>query len=307
MERLCHLTARRPSRSWKAPGARRGAFTLIELLVVIAIIAILIALLVPAVQKVRESAARTQCQNNLKQVGIAVHAYVSAFKHVPSEGGAPAINGGPGNTSSVFFNVLPYLDQQPLYDCASGAGQNQPLTVFVCPSDSTAVGGIPPAGASTGALALGSYSYNVYVPGNLNGGVFPPYSTPALNLPISAAMPDGTSNTIIVAEHVQACGGAGGGAGGGPGGFNPWGTTANKRFFGSTNLAPRTLAVQVNTGLCTTPPNPPLGVAWFSTGHSTLNFLMGDGSVQSCAADVNVAAVLAPALTSSANDNFPGF
>jgi prepilin-type N-terminal cleavage/methylation domain-containing protein len=96
--------------------ARRG-FTLIELLVVIAIIAVLVALLLPAIQKAREAAARMQCQNNLKQIGIALHAYNEANKFFPSSGECLANNGYETafNLHSTYTHLLPFLEQNDLY------------------------------------------------------------------------------------------------------------------------------------------------------------------------------------------------
>jgi hypothetical protein len=270
---------------------------------VIAIIAILIALLLPAVQKVREAASRTQCTNNLKQLGLAVHNHVTIFAYMPGEGGAPVSNGGPGNTASVFFNLLPYVEQTSVYQSVSSAGQTQILPQLLCPSDATG-NGAPIAGT----LALGSYNYNVWVAGNANGGVFAPFTTPLTRLRLGQALRDGTSCTIMMGEHLQDCGGNGGGGGSGPGGANPWGTIANKRVFGSTAiLNPRALAVAVGPADCTPPPSPPSGVAWFSTAHEVLNLLMGDGSVLTCSASVNLNTGLIPALTSGAGDTWDGF
>ena len=131
---------------------RRLGFTLIELLVVIAIVAILIALLVPAVQKVRESAARLQCANNLKQIGLAMHDYHGAIKAFPPgySASGPFANGGTDTTPGWGWGnegILPYLDQGTLYQQfdLTQPVQNFPgiqtmLAVYLCPSDITGTG-----------------------------------------------------------------------------------------------------------------------------------------------------------------------
>src|SRR5262245_9402415 len=97
---------------------KRSGFTLIELLVVIAIIAILIALLVPAVQKVREAAARRQCTNNLKQIMLAVHAYHDTYKYYPPACLKQAIQDDGQSYKSMYWGglLLPYLEQAPLWN-----------------------------------------------------------------------------------------------------------------------------------------------------------------------------------------------
>ena len=197
----------------------RRAFTLIELLVVIAIIAILIGLLLPAVQKVREAAARAKCQNNLKQMGLAAFNYESSFQEFPAgEGKRP-----PGSSRvSLSANILSYLEQANKYNQFDftqdiTAVVNQPATwqdvpVYLCPSD--------PSGATftNGTQTTGRLNYfgNIgavcqsTLPSDSMAGIFnfiPPVNIGDTPKGVKiGAITDGTSNTVMFAEIKRGTG-----------------------------------------------------------------------------------------------------
>lgn len=140
-------TTRTPSQQ-DADMFRRG-FTLIELLVVIAIIAILIALLLPAVQAAREAARRTECRNNLKQLGLALNNYHESCRTLPP-GRMRSSTDGQGRCFSAYAHLLPHLDAGPLFKqinfnadpdnlAVNGMAMSQTIKFFLCPSDASAI------------------------------------------------------------------------------------------------------------------------------------------------------------------------
>ena len=180
-----------------------SAFSLVELLVVIAIIAVLVGLLLPAVQKVREAANVTRCSNNEKQLMLAIHAYQDAMQVLPPSNFYQVVNALTGNTAqgSAFFALLPYYEQANLFNQCTRDIPNPgylmaewvPLKVHTCPSDPTSYGGI---GITPPNYATGNYSLNTALWG-ANGtwnqmGVPPPNTI--------ATISDGSSNTIAIVE-----------------------------------------------------------------------------------------------------------
>jgi prepilin-type N-terminal cleavage/methylation domain-containing protein/prepilin-type processing-associated H-X9-DG protein len=264
----------------------RKGFTLIELLVVIAIIAILIALLVPAVQKVREAAARTQCVNNLKQTGLALHGYHGANKVLPS-----------GYYSSGTFlytgwqlQLLPYLEQTSLWtqcntylqantgatDSTNFPAVDFKMAVFICPANTRPqdmnYGGVNYELTSYMAVAGTSSNSPISADGVL-------YCNSQIKL---TGITDGTSNTIAVGER-PCTGDLQWGWG-----FAPYGTGAGN---GDTVLGTRDTAlastmgdVATNVGL-QAPTQPQTtgdidGAHFWSFHPGGANFLFCDGTVR---------------------------
>jgi prepilin-type N-terminal cleavage/methylation domain-containing protein/prepilin-type processing-associated H-X9-DG protein len=177
--------------------ASRSAFTLIELLVVIAIIAILIGLLLPAVQKARESASRVKCLNNLKQIGVALHNYVGTTGVLPA--------GSDQLGFSAHAYLLPYLEQNVLYNqinftvkpsnAANSVPYGTSISLFLCPSDPTASVPVGDGGNSY----VWNYGSSLQWASNAASGAFV-FGNVTFKL---TDISDGTSNTAAFSERLK--------------------------------------------------------------------------------------------------------
>jgi len=301
-------------------GSRRLGFTLIELLVVIAIIAVLVALLLPAVQQAREAARRTQCKNNLKQLGLALHNYHDTFSKLPINNGSSLFSYG---RMSHLARLLPFYDQQTLWNSCNFNQANPSATiingtlvgdmtlpVLMCPSDDPR----PPSGfasfaqcnyaPSIGSCNMPSYGQGCpqYATTPLSAGSLPEtyattvsqlaFSYPAYPGPFAyseasanfAQIPDGLSNTIFMGEIRPKCGTNSF--------FIGWGWFDPDAFLFATNApinfptCPGEGAGASQTG-CNSIGNYNSDAGFKSRHAGGAQFVMGDGSVRFLSSSIN--------------------
>jgi prepilin-type N-terminal cleavage/methylation domain-containing protein/prepilin-type processing-associated H-X9-DG protein len=280
--------------AFNSPKVRARGFTLIELLVVIAIIAVLIGLLLPAVQKVREAAARMQCSNNLKQIGLALHSHNDALGHLPrASSDGPAISCCNGQTRKEWtwmYHLLPYIEQDNLYKETVNA--NVSLTkvkTYTCPTRRapTVYGSSYRADyAGNGGETMGAIGrQGIFVRVWTNPGTSS--SSPGVEqFRRLNDVSDGLSNTIAVGEkqlHPTVQGSAGGDN-------EPWNNTGwdeDVVRFGHTDWAGNQGGFEPDSNH----PDNTSSTHWsrkFGSSHAGGgNFVFGDGSVRFLSYTVN--------------------
>jgi prepilin-type N-terminal cleavage/methylation domain-containing protein len=302
--------------SSRLPRSRRIGFTLIELLVVIAIIGILIALLLPAVQKIREAAARIQCYNNLKQQGLALHNYHDSNGKLPP--GHIELNVGTATNpkyqyfTSLFIELLPYIEQTPLYNTYNHNLPNQDpgnqvfcqqfVKTYICPSDPRAVQVYlpetiaPDGGANPGNIRYAAASYKMMTGiGNTSStntfggfwnevqdaqkahpggrGAFHGDGVSGLQPETLTSVADGLSNTIFIGErHTRTH----------PTRAQFWADSFNLYSKGAVYLGISNVYMQPDYDLCASQINANYCKYGWGTFHTAgIGFVFGDGHVRS--------------------------